>query len=56
MGKNSDDKWGLKMDLSPGPEYEFNFVLWGNWMAHNELLPPKPMVKLTNKTVKLLYS
>jgi hypothetical protein len=42
MEKNSaaDEKWALKLDLSPG-EYEFKFVVDGNWV-HDELLPTKP--------------
>ena len=41
MEKNSaaDEKWALKLDLSPG-EYEFKFVVDGNWV-HDELLPTK---------------
>ena len=41
MEKNSaaDEKWALKLDLSPG-EYEFKFVVDGNWVC-DELLPTK---------------
>ena len=41
MEKNSeaDEKWALKLDLSPG-EYEFKFVVDGKWQ-HSELLPTK---------------
>jgi len=38
MVKNSEnEKWALKLDLSPG-EYEFKFVVDGTWV-HDELLP-----------------
>ena len=39
MEKTSDEKWALKLDLPPG-EYEFKFVVQGNWI-HDELLPTK---------------
>jgi len=40
MEKNSgNEKWALKLDLSPG-EYEFKFVVDGKWQ-HSELLPTK---------------
>ena len=45
MEKNSaaaDEKWALKLDLSPG-EYEFKFVVDGNWVC-DELLPTKTNV------------
>ena len=34
-----NEKWALKMDLPPG-EYEFKFVVDGNWI-HDELKPAK---------------
>ena len=39
MEKISDEKWSLKLDLSPG-EHEFKFLVDGNWL-HDELLPTK---------------
>ena len=39
MKKTSDEKWALKLDLPPG-EYEFKFVVDGNWV-HDELAPVK---------------
>ena len=35
----TNEKWGLKLDLPPG-EYEFKFVVDGNWI-HDELKPAK---------------
>ena len=31
MEKSFDEKWALKLDLPPG-EYEFKFVVDGNWV------------------------